>query len=199
VSETGGEQGPMRRSRLLGWDRNPLRRRIDRVETGMLAGLVVLFLTAAPVLVAAAVHWTRTQGVREQRAEAAWQQVAATVQPAPTHTDEFSGWPGTVLKRARWTAPDGRPRSGWAPFSTAVSPGSSARIWVNRSGALTGAPLRNRQLHTQMVMAAVLTATVLGLMVCLAGGAMRFLLARRRLASWDRQWRTVGPQWTRQL
>jgi hypothetical protein len=199
VSETGGERGPRRRARLPGWDRNPLRRRIDRVETGMVAGLIVLFLTAAPVLTAAAVHWTRTQGLREQRTEAVWQQVAATVQPAPAHTGEFSGWPGTVLKRARWTAPDGQPRSGWAPVSAAAPPGSSVRIWVNRSGSLTGPPLHDRQLHAQMVMAAVLTATVLGLMVFLTGGAARFLLARRRLAAWDRQWRTVGPQWTRQL
>jgi hypothetical protein len=165
----------------------------------MIAGLIVLFLAAAPVLTAAAVHWTRTQGIREQHAEAVWQQVAATVQPAPTHTNEFSGWPGTVLKRARWTAPDGQARSGWAPVSAAASPGSSVRIWVNRSGSLTGPPLQDRQLHAQMVMAAVLTATVLALMVFLAGGVARFLLTRRRLAAWDRQWRTVGPQWTRQL
>jgi hypothetical protein len=189
----------VRRSRLLGWDGNPLRRRIDRVETGMLAGLILLFLTAAPVLMPAAVHWTRTQGTREQRAEADWQQVAATALTAPTHVDESAGWPGTVLERARWTAPDGQPRSGWAPFSATASPGSSVRIWVNRSGSLTGPPLQDRQLHAQTVLAVVVTASVLGLMVCLAGGAARFLLARRRLAAWDRQWRTVGPQWTRQL
>ena len=45
---------PVRRSRMLGWDRNPLRRRIDRVEAGMVAGLILVFLVVAPVLVAVA-------------------------------------------------------------------------------------------------------------------------------------------------
>ena len=39
----------IRRSRMFGWDRNPLRRRIDRVEAGMLAGLIMAFLIGAPL------------------------------------------------------------------------------------------------------------------------------------------------------
>ena len=42
----------IRRSRMFGWDRNPLRRRIDRVEAGTLAGLILVFLIGAPMLVA---------------------------------------------------------------------------------------------------------------------------------------------------
>jgi len=39
---------------MLGWDRNPLRRRIDRVEAAVVAGLIAVFLISAPVLGAAA-------------------------------------------------------------------------------------------------------------------------------------------------
>jgi hypothetical protein len=71
---------PIRRSRMLGWDRNPLLRRNDRVEAGMVAGLIIVFLIAAPVLVAVAGHWTSTAGTR-QRAEMTWRQVPASPSP----------------------------------------------------------------------------------------------------------------------
>lgn len=35
---------------MLGWDRNPLRRRIDRAEAGLAAGLILVFLITAAVL-----------------------------------------------------------------------------------------------------------------------------------------------------
>jgi hypothetical protein len=70
----------IRRSRMLGWDRNPLRRRIDRVEAAAAAGLIAVFLISAPVLGAAAGHWSNSAAMREQRAEMAWRLVPATVQ-----------------------------------------------------------------------------------------------------------------------
>jgi hypothetical protein len=184
---------------MLGWDRNPLRRRIDRVEAGMVAGLIMVFLVTAPVLVAVAGHWTRAAGIRQQRAEAAWRQVPATVQPsAPAQRDDSLGMADTVWKPARWTAPDGQPRSGRIPVSPGAAAGSRVRVWVNRSGSPTGRPLQRAQLQGRIAVAGVLTATVLGLVLCLAGIAGRFLLSRRRLADWDKAWRAVGPRWTRQ-
>jgi hypothetical protein len=75
----------------------------------------------------------------------------------------------------------------------------SARVWVNRSGSLTGQPLQRAQLQRRIVIAGVLTAVMLGLVLCLVGGAGRYLFSRRRLADWDKAWRVVGPRWTRQL
>jgi len=46
-------------------------------------------------------------------------------------------------------------------------------------------------------MAEWLTALVLGLLLGLAGGAGRVLLAGRCLADWNRAWRDVEPRWTR--
>lgn len=46
----------MRRSRMFGWERNPLRRRIDRVEGGLVAALIVVFLIATPLLTVVAGH-----------------------------------------------------------------------------------------------------------------------------------------------
>jgi hypothetical protein len=183
---------------MLGWDHNPLRRRIDRVEAGLVAALVVVFLITAPVLAAVASHWTRAAGMRQQRAELAWRHVRATVTRSAAAQDSYPGPSDIVWKPARWTAPDGRARTGAVPVRSGAAAGSSTRIWVSRSGSLTGPPLQHRQLQGRMVMAGVLTGSVLGFLCVLGGIAGRSLLGRRRLADWDRTWRTLGPQWTRQ-
>ena len=125
---------PIRRSRMFGWDRNPLRRRIDRIEGGVIAGLIVLFLIAAPVLAMVAGNWTRTAGLRQQRVEATWSQVSATVPRGSSPQQDFSsGAAATVRILARWTAPDGQPRSGWLRSARGPCPaapcacGSTAR------------------------------------------------------------------------
>ena len=191
---------PMRRSRMLGWDRNPLRRRIDRLEAGMVAGLIVVFLTAAPVLAAVAGHWTRIAGTQQQSAEMTWRQVPATVQRSASGQQVvFAGPAEAVWRPARWTAPDGRPRGGWILVSPGTAAGTRVRVWVNRSGSLTGWPLARAQLQGRMAIAGALAVAVLGVVLGLAGGAGRFLFGRRRLADWDKAWRAVGPRWTRQL
>lgn len=187
----------IRRSRMIGWDRNPLRRRIDRVEAVMVIGLIAAFLVAAPVLAAVAGHETWAASLRQQRADAAWRQVPATVQRGtPAQRDGSPGPTGTVWVLARWTAPDGQPRSGLVPVSPAAPAGSRRWIWVNRAGSLTGPPPR----HSWMAMAGVLTPYILAviLLLSLTGYAGRCLLGRRRLADWDRAWEAVGPKWTRQ-
>ncbi len=191
---------PMRRSRMLGWDGNPLRRRNDRLEAGMVAGLIVVFLIAAPMLAAVAGHWTRIAGTQQQRAEMTWRQVTATVQrSASGQQDGPAGPADTVWKPARWTAPDGQRRGGWIPVSPGAAVGSRVRVWVNRSGSLTGWPLARAELQGRIAIAGVLAVAVLGVVLCLAGGAGRFLFGRRRLADWERAWQAVGPRWTRQL
>lgn len=78
-----------------------------------LAGLIVVFLVAVPLLVLAVGHWARTAGLRTLRTEAAWSQVPATVQrAAPGQSDSSPGPEGTVwIKRA------GRPAAGRRLFA----------------------------------------------------------------------------------
>ncbi|MDQ6740575.1 MAG: hypothetical protein M3021_09505 [Actinomycetota bacterium] len=123
-----------RRSRMFGWEPNPLRRRTDRVEGGVVSTLILAFLIAAPLLVVLAGHWTRGVGMRQQSAEAAWRQVPALVErsaPAPRH--DFAWPPGTIRMQARWTAPDGQPRKGWISVSRGLcrtaAPGCGSAAW----------------------------------------------------------------------
>jgi hypothetical protein len=182
---------------MLGWDRNPLRRRIDRVEAAMVTGLIAVFLISAPVLAAVAGHWIGSAGMRAQRAEVAWRLVPATVQ-GNAQGQIPSGPPGKVWMSARWTAPDGQPRRGWIAVSLEDAAGGSTLVWVNGSGSLTGPPLRHSDVEARSAIGEWVTVLVLGLLLCLVGGAGRVLLVRRRLADWKREWREVEPGWTRQ-
>jgi hypothetical protein len=174
---------------MLGWDRNPLRRRTDRVEAAMIAGPIAVFLISAPALTAAG-HWIGAAGMQQQRAEAAWRPVPATVQ------GQIPSGPAAWML-ARWTAPDGQPRSGWIPASLADAADRSAQVWVTRTGALTGPPVRHSQIQGRIAIADLVTVLGLGLILCLAGGTGRVLLTRRRLADWNRAWRVAEPRWTR--
>ena len=187
----------MRRSRTFGWDRNPLRRCVDRVEAAVVAGLIAVFLLSAPVLAAAAGHGIGSAGMREQRAEMAWRLVPATVQGSP-HGQIPSGPAATVWMPARWTAPNGQVRRGLIPVTPGDAADGSVRMWVDRSGSLTGPPLRHSQVQAYIAMAEWLTALMLGLLLCLVGVAGRVLLGRRRLADWNKAWREVEPRWTQQ-
>jgi len=179
---------------MFGWDRNPLRRRIDRVEAAALAGLIVVFLVAVPLLVLAVGQWARTAGLRTLRTEAAWSQVPATVQrAAPGQSDSSPGPEGTVWMQAHWTAPDGRPRHGWIAVSPDVTTGRITRIWVSRAGTPTGTPPgRSEQLGWTPI-AEVGTVPVLALLFVLTACAGRRLFAWRRLDDWHRAWRSEGP------
>jgi hypothetical protein len=187
----------LRRSRLLGWDRSPLRRRIDRAEAAMIAAVIGLFLFGAPALAVLAGHWIGAAGTRQQRAEESWRQVTAIVEGS-TQRDATSGPAGTVEMLARWTAPNGGPRSGWIPVSRQAAAGSNARLWVSPSGRPTGPPLSLTQLQGRSAITEVMTVYVLALLLGFAGHAGVRLLARRRLADWDRAWQAVEPLWSRQ-
>jgi hypothetical protein len=103
---------------MFGWDGNALRRRIDRIEGAMVATLIMVFLVTAPALIRMAGHWARGAGLRQQHAELAWRLVPAMVERGAAGRQSDPQWPTeTVWTRARWTAPDGRPRQGWIPVS----------------------------------------------------------------------------------
>jgi len=96
---------------MLGWEPTPLRRQTDRVEGGVLAAWILVFLITTPLLVALAGHRTRGAGVRQQRSEAAWRRVPALMESsAPAQREDFSWPPGMIWMRAGWTAPDGQRR-----------------------------------------------------------------------------------------
>ena len=181
------------RRRLWGlWpDRNPLRRRCDRVEAAILAGLVAAFVLGGSVAALAAGRWAYDTALcTEHAGEAVRHQVAAVLL---TTAEAWS--PATA--RARWTAPGGGARTGWVPAPAGAPAGMAVRVCVDAAGRPAEPPLRHSQVVGQAVMAATAAVFTLAVLVGGAGWFARRLADRRRLAAWDAQWRATGPRWSR--
>ena len=201
---TGNSQNNSWLSRLarqFGLDRNPLRRRIDRAQAALLLVLIAAFVAAVPMLTAVAGHWARNAGISEQRAERGWRQVTATLLvpgPATGHNRTFPAAPVTVRATAQWRAPDGQLRTGLVPVVPGARAGSTIPVWVNAAGLPGRQPLRTAQREQQAALAELVTISVLAVAACLIAGTGRRMFDRRRLASWDKEWRAIGPLWSRQ-
>ena len=182
----------MRVVRGLWPDRNPLRRRIDRVEGVLVGGLAVAFLAGAPLVTVAAYGYGAHVAHAQQ---AAWHQVPAVLlTTAPSYS--YTGYQPEV--RARWTAPDGARRTGAVPAPPGSRAGSTVRVWTDAAGTPAELPLQLWQVKGQAALAAVLAPVLFGEVLLAAGQLAHYLLGRRRLAAWAAEWRATGPQWSRQ-
>ena len=189
-----------RLARRLGLDANPLRRRTDRMAACLGAGLLVVFLAAAPLLVLATISWAGHSGAAEQRAQRNWHQVSAVLlRAAPAPAAFASGLYGGTWVPARWTAPDGRSRTGEIDVTTGLAKGQAVPIWVDPAGFPTGPPLTHRAVQARTVLAAAVAPVVLAIVLGFLAGVGRWIIDRRQLASWDAAWASVGPQWTKRF
>lgn len=179
-------------------DRNPLRRRWDRVEAAIVAVLIAGFLAGSPLAALSAEGWAHGVARRVQQAQqAAWHQVPAVL-AATAPSPASAGYGGAVLSwvRATWTAPDGVRRVGDVLADPGARAGSRVLVWVDSAGKLTGAPLLDHQVAEQAALAAVVAAALLGMVLMAAGLGARWVLDTRRLAAWDTEWRVTGPRWS---
>ncbi len=167
-----------------GLRRNPLRRRVDRVEVFARIVAFVLLCAAVPVALAAgaAVH----RAAVERSAQDVIQ-VTATVRqnvaPGPGH--------GAVA-RATWRTPGGVPHSGVIAVIPPDKIGDQTRIWVDETGHVTSPPASAAALTAQQYLIVVLFLVILALLlVGLLGGVHRWL-DRIRYARWDREWRLIA-------
>ena len=186
-----------RLARRLGLDRNPLRRRTDKVAACLAAVLIAVFLAGAPVLAAVAVVWAGRAAAAEQWAARSWRPVPAVLeQAAVPPAMELSG---RSWVRARWTAPDGRARAGEISVNGALPAGRTVLLWVDAAGFPTGPPPSRRVVLAREDTAAVVAIGALGIVLLCLACAGRWVLDRRRLAEWEAGWAAVGPQWTRRF
>jgi hypothetical protein len=192
-----------RHARRLGLDRNPLRRRTDRIESTVAAGLLALFLIGAPLAGALAGRWAQQGGLREQRAQEAWHQTSAltlTGAPGAPGVPKYAyrtSWNFPARVPARWMGPDGRYRFGLVSAALGTQAGQTVLVWVDASGRATGPPLLRSQLVSRKLSAEALAPAALAILLLGLAGLVRWLLNRRRLKAWEMAWTTIGPRWTR--
>jgi hypothetical protein len=187
-----------RLARRLGLDRNPMRRRTDKIATCLLALVVVAVLIGTPVVSIVAIGWAGRSAADGEQSTRSWRQVSATVQktaPAPPAWQPS----GYSWVPARWTAPDGRPRAGQIPVSTAVTAGQVVPLWVDGTGTPTGPPPSRRAVLADEAAAVAVAVAGLGVVLLCLTCAGQWVLDRRRLAGWEAGWAAVGPQWTKRF
>jgi hypothetical protein len=176
-------------------DRNPLRRGSDRVETAVLASLLIAFLAGAPFVAQACGTIAHDIAERNQvTQEAALRQVPAVLlKAAPTS----STWAGVdPLVPVRWTAPDGKVVTGQVPVPPGTAAGATAQIWTTKDGQLADPPLQDSQVAGQTGLAATLGVAAFAIALIVVGVVVRLALDKRRMAAWDADWLATGPRWT---
>jgi hypothetical protein len=178
-------------------DGNPLRRTADRVEAAVVAALIAAFLAGAPLAALAAGRSASVTGSRIEHAQAGWHQVAAVL----LHSASATSHPMfqvslESLVPARWTAPDGTPRTGEIYAPAGAKAGSTVTVWADRSGRLTPIPLQRGDVVEEVALAASLATMAVAAVLAAIGLLARWVLDRRRLAAWDAHWKATGPQWT---
>ena len=176
---------------------NPLRRHVDRIESAIVAGLVVAFLFAAPLMCILAIHVAGAAAVREQQAERSWQPVTAVLaQSAAAGQVGVDGAVDTSWVSARWVAPDGAVRHGLVAVALNAKAGQRMTVWVTSAGQLTRPRLTRSQVLEWEAFGAILAPVGLAALLVVAGGVVRVVANRRRLAGWTRAWEATGPRWS---
>ena len=188
-----------RGARLLGFDRNPLRRRTDRIEAVIRLATLVMFLTAVPAATLTvgreADHLALRQAHAQQAADhkvtaVLLQRAATTGIPNPYTSVQLT------LVLARWQPPGQPSRTGQVLAPAGAHAGSTVAIWIDASGAVTGPPPDHRVIAGDVCIAALVTCLVTSLLVLGSSTLARRALDRRRLRAWDAEWRVTGPRWS---
>ena len=169
---------------------------LDRLETVVVAVLIVGFLAAAPLAAAAAGTWLHGNAARTQHAQqASRRQVTAVVLwvAAP----KAGGYGGAWQAQAKWRALDGREVTGEVPVPSSTVVGGKLRVSTSpRTGDVTSAPLTDAQVANQTTSAEAAGVIAVGTVLAVVGAGTFWTLNRRRMAAWDADWQATEPRWT---
>jgi hypothetical protein len=183
----------------LGFDRNPLRRRTDRIEAAIRLATMILLLAAVPIAVIAAGRQADHLAVRHAQAqrEAEHEVTAVLLEPvqATGFPDPYTSVQMTFVP-ARWQPPGQPPRSGQVLAPAGAREGSTVTVWIDASGAVAPPPPDYRDIAGDVTIAAVVAGLVTSLLALGSNVLARRALDRRRMRAWDAEWRATGPQWS---
>jgi hypothetical protein len=181
-------------ARRLGWDRNPLRRGIDRAETAVITVLLAALVTVGPLLAILASRATDVDALREQHAERGWYQVTAVLTQSSGQAVIGSGQMDVAWVRARWTGRDDRQRTGLVAAPLNAPAGQRVEVWLTQAGRPTNAPLSAADVRVRVLCAAGLTFIGWFAVLQLAGVGVRVFADRWRMAGWQREWAAFGSR-----
>ncbi len=181
--------------RRLGLDGNPLRRRSDLMAAWVPLAAVVAFLALSPLAFGLAGAWMRADNAAARQTQL--HTVTAVTQqsaPGPEFSDQGAN---TWLERvpASWTS-DGRQHTGNVPVAAGTPTGSDVTAYLSPSGQVSLPPMTNAQASDRVMIARLAGLVALAALMAIAAWIARRILDRRRLASWQTEWLSVGPRWS---
>jgi hypothetical protein len=187
-----------RLTRRLGRDGNPLRRRSDVIDAWLLPVAIVVFLALCPLVLALTGNWMRTANASEHRAQASWHHVQAVLVqavPGPSQTNHgTNSW--ITWTPARWTAA-GVEHTASVPAVSGSPAGSVVTVWFDSKGSVHLPPLTPGQAGSRVLEARLTGLAILAVVLAIMTMVVRRFLDRRRVASWEHAWLSVGPSWSR--
>jgi len=184
-------------TRRLQRDGNPLLRRSDLIDGWLLHAVIAAFLIIGPLLAVAIGLRVHADNAAARRAEQSWHSVTGVLTravPGPEMSDNGANtW--VTWTPARWTAA-GQTRTGEVPAAAGTWAGSTIRIWLDRAGDVRMPPLTAAQASHRVLNAALTALAGLAVLLAIMALLARRILDRRRLAGWEADWLSVGPQWS---
>jgi hypothetical protein len=190
----------MRLARRLGRDPNPLRRRSDIIEAWLAPAAIVVFLILSPLVAGLAATGVRADDLAAQHAQQSWHPVPAVLlraAPGPQFSDNGANtW--TEWAPARWTV-GGRHYTGNIPVPADSRAGSTQTVWLDSAGHVHVPAMTSPELSGAIGTGILLALAALAVVVAVAARLARCVLDRRRMASWEDAWLSVGPRWSHQI
>jgi hypothetical protein len=199
VRKTLSMSPPARWLRGLWPDRNALRRTTDRAEAALVAVVSVALAACVPIAAIEAGGLASASAIHRHGRQPASYQASAVLTTAATIQVPSRDIAAAIFTApARWIAPDGAQRSGKISVSPGAEPGSRVAIRVTANGTLVGPPAQPWP-ASHVVLIEFLAAAATALLLLCLGATARSILDKRRIASWDADWRATGPRWSSRL
>ncbi|KOV64240.1 hypothetical protein [Streptomyces sp. MMG1121] len=190
------------RTRVRGWrwQRNPLRRRSDVVETWTVLVVTVLLFVVAPLVgVAAGLRAHDQARALATAARAERHQVRALViGDPPRRASAVEGGDRERPYRAevRWTEPGKATRTAWTRVPAGTRTGDTVSVWFDSRGRGVAPPPDRAAVWQHAVTVGVCAAGGTAAVVLFAHAVERRTALRHRMAEWERAWARTGPRWT---
>lgn len=186
-------------ARWLGFDRNPLRRRTDRIEAAIRLVIAIVVVVAVPIAAVAAGRQADHLALRQAQAQRATEHLvnAVLLAPAPATgvPDPYTSVQLTWTP-ARWQPPGQPVKSGEILVPAGTRKGSVVPTWISASGAVASPPIAHREIVGDVFVAVGVTCMASLLLLLTLWALAWRALNRWRLNAWEAEWRSAGPLWS---
>jgi hypothetical protein len=190
----------MRLARRFGRGPNPLRRRSDVIEAWLAPAAIIVFLALSPLVAGIVDMGVQADSAAALHVQQSWHPVSAVLlraAPGPQFSDNGANtW--TEWTPARWTA-DGRHFTGNIPVPAGSRAGSTQTVWLDNTGRVRTPAMTRPELSGAIGTGILLALAALAIVIVVAARITHWVLDRKRIASWESAWMSVGPRWSHQV